>query len=170
MSDKRDLIWFRSAPATHFTSFKVTTVANTVELESIPASSTYVIRGMVPSDAHKDLKGTIEHIGVYQGTSAAATVTVFIYSSDASVTGSATLSNNHYVDHEPFIINDFVEIAGQTSVQFSAKNTLDIPYMDKTSSKKFHIGVHATTNANPNLLNSEGIMIEWAWRPDAGEN
>jgi len=168
MSDKRDLIWFRSAPATHFTSFKVTTVANTVELESIPASSTYVIRGMVPSDAHKDLKGTIEHVALYEGTGAAVTATIVFYSSDASVTASATLSNNHYIDHEPIISDDFIEIAGNTKIQFCGKNDLAIPYMDKTSAKKFHIGIF-TPAGDPKVFNSEGVLLEWAFRPDVGE-
>jgi hypothetical protein len=159
----RDLLWFRAGP-TYWSALTGGISQKSLVQADIPANSTNLVDGAVPVDAHSRLRGTIEHLAVYEGTAVAKAVTVFVFSSGS--TPSDTITSNHYIDHEPFAAADFFELSSAaTQIQFQGKNDLGIPYFDKTGSKNFHLGVSTTSMGG---LQLESLVIEIGFRPDPG--
>lgn len=162
---RSDLLWVR-AGTSYWTAVTGGISAKSMILATVPLNATNLVNGAVPTGAHAQLRGTIEHIGVYMGTASALNFKVAFFSSGS--TPSDTIASNHYIDHEPFSAADFMELSeNATEIQFQGKNDLGIPYFDKTGSKSFHVGVVASTGMF-GLVASGGMVVEIGFRPDPG--
>mgnify|MGYP001566258286 FL=1 len=162
MSTRRDLIWFRSDSAVHWTT---AIAANTLLVHSITANATRTKDGIVLTDAHKQLKGTIEHIRILLNTAMTGALEVTFWAKASAE--SATPNVDEFIDHESFVGTQYFTVNGQTKPKRSASSGLAIPYVDRDGTKKFHIGIRNSHTAAAIPKNT--IVLEWAWRPDLGE-
>lgn len=162
MSTSRDLIWFRSRSTAHWSD---TIGADTIIQESITANVTNT-KATFPTlvDIHNRLNGQIESIAVVLAQTPVAMDVIF-YSGPYVTT--ATIDTDRYIAHESFLASDFILFGNDGSTLARASLTgLQIPYVDITGQKEFHIGVVGAATAIP----GGGVVVEWTWRADRGEH
>ena len=157
MSTRRELLWFKSDPARHWTT---TIAANAITVRSITANSTNSVI-VEPSWAWSGLNGTIEAL-VVKSKAARAMSVVFFSSASA---GASTVADDKAIDYQAVAVADF-KTFGSNTVFVAAFHGLGIPYKDDQKTKRFHIGIEAGAAT---ILVADTIMVEWGWRPDLGE-
>ena len=158
MSTRRELLWFKSDPARHWTT---TIAANAITVRSITANSTNSVI-VEPSWAWAGLNGTIEAL-VVKSKAARAMSVVFFSGTEAG--GGSTVADDKTIDYQVIAAADF-KTFGSNTVFVAAFHGLGIPYKDDQKTKRFHIGIEAGAAT---ILVADTIMVEWGWRPDLGE-
>lgn len=156
-----DLYWFKTAATVHFNQ---TLSAGEVIVHDVTATSRAALKTPLPTDAHKQLKGTIEHINVYSVVTAfPSPIDVVFFSGQYDAT--TTTDGSNMLDHESFPKADFLVLdSGHPAV--ASHGGLQIPYVDTESTGKFHIGV--VNSGATAITDATNLVIAWAWRPDLG--
>ena len=159
----RDLIWFKTNSTVHWAT---TQAKDTIAVTSVEANATNVVSGPVLGDAHKNLRGTIEHLNaVIVGPAADFDVVFF----DQPYTTDSAINIKPYIDHESFVTGDFLGFGSDATATVRAgKSGLAIPYHDIANTKKFHIGINIA--AAGTALPKNTLVLQWAFRPDVGGN
>jgi len=159
MSSTRDLIIFQTNPAVHHS---VSVGGDSLSRFDLEVDETTIVGGGIGlSDAHRQLRGTIEFITLYLESATNVTGTVLFYKSAMTAT-TPTIEDQHILDYESIAANEWLSDPDGSDIVVT-KSGLDIKYVDIDSSKKFHIGVVLSKG-----IPAEGFRLMLGWRPDRG--
>jgi len=154
---KRDLLAFQSTAA-----WTANIAAGTYVQAAVTANATNSVN-VVPVDAWKNLRGTIEAIAVYATTGSAKSMNIVFASGAAG--DAATATANKIIDHYALSSSDFLTLQN-TTIKSAHVNGLAIPYIDADATKTFHVGIQAVSALT--IADPGDFVVKWHWRPDAG--
>lgn len=154
---KRDLLAFQAT-----NSWTANIAAGTYIQDAVTANATNSIN-VVPVDAWKNLRGTIEAIAVYATTGSAKSMNIVFASGAAGDTTGAV--SNKIIDHYALTGGDFLTLQN-TTIKSAHINGLAIPYIDADVTKTFHVGLQAVSALT--IADPGNFVVRWWWRPDAG--